>query len=190
MKIFDHNHRQLIRDRNNHTRSNHEEMQLFNHIHEWDRHRQSNRRLSNDDYLFDVEHVLYNDEQETDLFEIAHWDHDLLWRDNETRFRLERSWKSSQKSSHRHFLELSDRNSRHSKFQETVRSILVANFNSKNETLRSRNSHTLNLRSRWNLRQRSSRHNRQRNHWMKTIKSRLIDLRHCQFEDTHFSDQK
>jgi hypothetical protein len=90
----DHNHRQLIKNRNNHTRSNHEKMQSFSHIHEWNRHRQSNRRFNNDDHFFDVEHVFYNDEQKTDLFEIAHWDHDLLWRNNETRSRFERNWES------------------------------------------------------------------------------------------------
>jgi ribosomal protein S10 len=165
-------------------------MQTFNYIHEWNRYRQLNRRFSNDDHFFDVEHVFYNDEQETNLFEIAHWDHDLLWRNNEIRFRLERSWKSFEKSFHRYFLELSDRNSRHSKSQETIRLILAANFNSKNETLRSKNSHALNFRLRWSFRQRSNQHNRQKNHWIKTIRSRLIDLRHCQLEDIYFSDQK
>ncbi len=38
MKIFDHNHRQLIKDRNNHSRLNHEKMQSFNHIHKRNRH--------------------------------------------------------------------------------------------------------------------------------------------------------
>jgi hypothetical protein len=98
--------------------------------------------------------------------------------------------KSFQRSSHRYIHELSNCYSSYSVFQETVSSISAADINSKNWAMRSRNSHSLNLCSRWNFRQWSSRHNCQRNHWLKTIRSRLIDFRHCQFEDTHFSDQK
>jgi hypothetical protein len=190
MKIFDHNHRQLDRNRDCHSRSNYERMFSFNHIHERHWHWQSDWDIRDNNYFFDVRHVLHSDEQKTSVFEIDHWDHDLFERNNEIRSRFEHDWESFQKSSHNHFLELSNRNSRHSELQETVRSIFIANSDSKNKTLRSRNSHSLNSRSRWNLKQRSNRHSRQKNHRMKTIKSRIIDFRHCQFEDIHFNDQK
>jgi hypothetical protein len=190
MKVINHHHRKLDRNRNNHSWSNHAKVQSFDHIHKWHRHRQSDRRIRDDNYLFNVENDFHNDEQEISLFETHHEDQDLLERNNEARFRSERNWKSFQRSLYRHLHELSDRDSSHSVFQKAIRSISTADFNSKNWTLRSRNSHSLNFDSRWDLRQRDSRHSCQRNHWMKTIKSRLTDLRHSQFEDTHLSDQK
>jgi hypothetical protein len=78
-------------------------------------------------------------------------------------------------------------------FQETSRSIFVADASSKNKILRLKNSHTLNLCSHWNFQQRNNRHNRQKNHWMKIIKSRFINFHHCQFEDVerkHFTNDE
>ncbi len=156
-------------------------MQSFDYIHERHWYRQSNQSICDDNYFFDVEHNFHNDEQKTNFFEFHHEDHDLLKRNNETRSRFERNCKSSQKSSHNHLHKLSNCYSSHSMSQKTVRSIFAADINSKNKIMRSRNSHSLNLRSRWSLRQRSNRHNNQKNHWMKTIKSRFIDFRHDQF---------
>jgi hypothetical protein len=68
--------------------------------------------------------------------------------------------------------------------QETVRLIFAADINSKNRALRSRNSHSLNFRSRWSFRQRSNRHNCQTDHRMKTIKSRITDF--CHFKSKIF----
>jgi hypothetical protein len=190
MKTFDYHHRQLDKNRDNHSRSNNAKLQSFNHFHERHRHWQLNRDICNNHHLFNVEHDFHNDEQETSLFEIHHEDHDLLRKNNEIRSRFERSWESSQKSSHRNIHELSNDYSSHSVFQETIWSISVASINSKNWAMRSRNSHSLNSRSRWSFRQWDSRHSCQRNHWMKTIKlkSRLINFRYCQFENIHLSD--
>jgi hypothetical protein len=155
-------------------------MQSFNHIHKQHKYKQSDRDISDNNNFFNVEHVFNNDEQKTSLFKIDHWDHDLLWKNNEIRFHFERKWKSFQKSSHRYLHELSNRDSRYLVSQETIWSISAANINSKNRILRSKNSHSLNFRLRWSFWQRSNRHNRQKNHWMKTIKSRskFIDFRH------------
>ncbi len=94
IKILDHHHRQLDRNRYNHSRSNHAKMQSFDHFHERHRHWQSNQNFCDDNLFFNVEHDLYNDEQKTNLFEIHHEDHDLLRRNNEIWSRFERNWKS------------------------------------------------------------------------------------------------
>ncbi len=91
MKVIDHHHRKLDRNRNNHSRSDHAKMQSFDHIHERHRHRQSARNICDDNHFFNVENDFYNDEQETSLFETHHEDHDLLEKNNEIRFRLERN---------------------------------------------------------------------------------------------------
>jgi hypothetical protein len=190
MKIFDHHHRQLDRSRHSHSRSNNAELQSFNHLHERHRYWQSDRSICSDHHFFNVEHDFHNDEQKTSLFETYHEDHDLLRRNNETWSRFERNWESSQKSSHRHIHELSNDYSSHSMFQETIWSIFVASISSKNWAMRSRNSHSLNSRSRWSFRQWDNRHSCQRDHWMKTIKlrSRFISLRYCQLKSAHLSD--
>ncbi len=72
MKIFDHHHNQLDKNRNNHSRSNHAKMQSFDHIYKRHRHRQSDKSICNDNHFFNVENDLYRDKQETSLFEIDH----------------------------------------------------------------------------------------------------------------------
>jgi zona occludens toxin (predicted ATPase) len=91
MKIFDHHHNQLDKNRNNHSRSNHAEVQSFDHIHERHRHRHSDRDIRDDNHLFNVENDFHSDEQETSLFETHHEDHDLLEKNREARSRSERS---------------------------------------------------------------------------------------------------
>ncbi len=165
-------------------------MQSFSDLHERHRHRQSDRDICDDNHLLNVEHDSHSDKQKTSLSETHHEDHDLLRRNNEVWSRFKRNKESSQRSSHRHIHELSRCYSNYSVSQETIRSISAADINQKNWTMRSRNSHWLNSRSRWSSRQWSNRHKCQRNHWMKTIRSRLTVFRHCQFEDTHLSDQE
>jgi hypothetical protein len=157
-------------------------MQSFNDLHERHRHRQSDRSICDDNHFFNIEHDSHNDEQKTSLFEIHHEDHDLLRRNNETWSRSERNRESFQKSSHRHIHELSSCYSSYSVLQETVRSISAVNINQKKWTMRSRNAHSLNLRSRWSFRQWSNRHSCQKDDWMKTIRLRFIDFRHCQLK--------
>jgi hypothetical protein len=78
MKIFDHHHRQLSRNRDNHSRSNYERMQSSNHIYERHKHQRSNRSIRDDNNLLNIRHESHNDEQETSLSEIDHEDHNLL----------------------------------------------------------------------------------------------------------------
>jgi hypothetical protein len=66
-------------------------MQSSNDLHERHRHWQSDRDIRDDNNLLNVRHVLYSDEQETDLFEFDHRDHDLLERDKKARSRSERN---------------------------------------------------------------------------------------------------
>ncbi len=175
IKIFDHNHRQLFKNRNNHSRSNHAKLQSFDYIHERHRYRQSDRDRDDDNYFFDIEHDSHNDEQKTNLFESHHEDHDLLWKNNETRSRSKRNWESSQRSFHRHLHELLSCYSSHLMLQETIRSIFVADINSKNKTMRSRNSHSLNFRSRRSLRQRSNQYSNQKiTEWRESDRDLLI----------------
>jgi hypothetical protein len=91
MKVINHHHRKLDKDRNNHSRSDHAKVQSFDHIHERHRHRQSDRDIRDDNHLLNVENDSYSDEQKTSLFETHHEDHDLLERNRETRSRSERN---------------------------------------------------------------------------------------------------
>jgi hypothetical protein len=91
MKVINHHHRKLNKNRNNHSRSNHAKVQSFDHIHERHRHRQSDRDIRDDNHFFNVENDFYNDEQKTSLFETHHEDHDLLEKNNETRSRFKRN---------------------------------------------------------------------------------------------------
>jgi hypothetical protein len=91
MKIINHHHRKLDKNRNNHSRSDHAEVQSFDHIHERHRHRQSDRSIRDDNHFLNVENDFHNDEQETNLFKTHHEDHDLFERDRETRSRSERN---------------------------------------------------------------------------------------------------
>jgi hypothetical protein len=93
MKVINHHHRKLDKNRNNHSRSNQTEVQSFDHIHERHRHRhrQSDRDIRDDNHFFNVENDFHNNEQETSLFETHYEDHDLLKKNREIRFRFERN---------------------------------------------------------------------------------------------------
>ncbi len=69
-------------------------MQLFNHIHERNRHKQSNQRFCDINNHIDVEHNFHNDEQKISLLEINHEDHDLLRWNNKIESDSEREKKS------------------------------------------------------------------------------------------------